>query len=273
MVGCITDFALLSLVPMEINNWQWRYAYQSYYEAARPVTADNHYLPASPDISFSRNTLRFFEKPAGKPLVIFFGGAMDSSNLNMKQVADGYHDKSKSGEFPVFDQDKLYFGQGDAEEAKIAILEKVKSDPQTVIALIGHSWGGDTAYKIVRDLAAHGLEINLLVTLDPVSVGSYFKSQFVKPSGTTNWINFHVPKSDLASLGGHWGEQNDAFDVYLPDLTHIDAPRMFAKISDQMRIFEACSGQPNRTTEMQQKWESYYNELKKPSNLPNKKKR
>ena len=67
--------------------------------------------------------------------------------------------------------------------------------------VIGHSWGGDTAYGVAE---AHGIEvkrgyskIKLLVTLDavggnrvyPVANFTEFREHVTKPDGVEQWIN------------------------------------------------------------------------------------
>jgi RHS repeat-associated protein len=59
----------------------------------------------------------------------------------------------------------------DQEEAKAAIREAHKNNPDEPIVVIGHSFGGDSAIEIVEDLAEEGIEVQLVIQIDSVGVG------------------------------------------------------------------------------------------------------
>lgn len=89
-----------------------------------------------------------------------------------------------------------YFNQDQAPDIE-AFIRTLPADAR--IRIVGHSYGGDTAAKIV---ANSGRKIELLVTVDPVSRGT---PNFEKVrANTVRWINLYADWSDnglLKSLG------------------------------------------------------------------------
>lgn len=53
--------------------------------------------------------------------------------------------------------------------ANTIVREYRKTDVHEPIVLIGHSYGADDAILIARELNAHGIKVDLVVTLDPVT--------------------------------------------------------------------------------------------------------
>jgi len=60
--------------------------------------------------------------------------------------------------------------QANALAAQIAANYKGKADPEPIV-IVGHSYGADSAVKIARRLTEHGVKVDLIVTLDPVTPG------------------------------------------------------------------------------------------------------
>ncbi len=128
--------------------------------------------------------------PYGRPVNrvnIFIGGASDETIKNVKDSDSLKHDTYG---------DNYYASQLDGNDflgtKKInKFIEKLPKD--TIINLIGHSYGGDTAADIVLDNPGR---INLLITVDPVSL---FQPDFEKVrKSVRKWININAT-----------GERND----------------------------------------------------------------
>ena len=175
----------------------------------RQSTAD--YLPAPEDI--------------GKPLAVFLGGFLDASTLQFYNTALEYRDGprfdapppafSPERPFPwpeqrrgmAGDQD-IYYRSHDTR-GYISRLMDVYHRAGRPIALIGHSWGGASAYKLALK---SGLPVDLLVTLDPVSVFPLGERR--KPRNVRHWVNVYLDfkRADMtdssnltAWVGRPWG--------------------------------------------------------------------
>ena len=92
----------------------------------------------------------------------------------------------------------------------IADIEATKkANPDEPINLVGHSYGGDTAYLVARDTK---YTVDNLVTLDPVS---HFTYNISKPNNVSRWDNsYSNPKNYedvdfIADIGGQWGRIDD----------------------------------------------------------------
>lgn len=80
----------------------------------------------------------------------------------------------------------------------------VKTNPDEPIIVIGHSWGGASSVKSQRELSADGVDIDLLITVDPVSwiMGASGK----KEGSSTKWVNLKkVSNIALVSCFGLFG--------------------------------------------------------------------
>ena len=167
---------------------------------------------------------------ACKPLVVFYGGASDTKNKHTYNVYKGRKEKYKKKGI-----DSLYFSHSQGKESKEAIRRHQSSArKETPVILIGHSWGGDTAYDVAKDLPDSYK--TTLVTLDPVGGQAWdtwgipwffaylVRNQLSKPLNGI-WINVAQPAPDrdfeimrvlplscdrIASMGGLWGYQGNA---------------------------------------------------------------
>jgi thioesterase domain-containing protein len=121
--------------------------------------------------------------------------------------------------------DVMYFTWDQENESMNAVKEHLRNYPSSPVVMIGHSYGGDTAFK-VADKLGKDVSIKLLVTLDPV--GNYYgvnnkqdcrdeyptgsgrisqqekqcelqRRQRRKPDNTVKWIN--VWAKGAATLG------------------------------------------------------------------------
>ncbi len=140
-----------------------------------------------------------------QPLVMFVGGAGDPETgalLNgVFRRYDGSHEDI---------QDIGYGAWQTGPQVKALALHWMTQGQKVV--LVGHSYGGDTVMDISRELSGVGKEIELVVTLDPVSRGGPRADQ-PKPSGVKKWLNVYVDyeragrgRDNLIALaGGVWG--------------------------------------------------------------------
>lgn len=114
-----------------------------------------------------------------EPGVIYISGFDWFGASSVKGNYDGIRDMSEATDYG------MHFSWDQKEEI---IQEIKKREPDQPIAIVGHSFGGDTAMEIASELNSleHGFrKINLLITLD--SVG--FNNDIV-PSNVTKNINF-----------------------------------------------------------------------------------
>ena len=139
---------------------------------------------------------------------LYIGGALESRTGCLSKGV-----KASTGEsYPS----KVY-GWDQKDEVINKIKEIKEKNPSESINLVGHSYGGDTAYLVARDC---GYSIDSLVTLDPVS---HFTSDITKPSNVNDWTNVVASESGMswgdvvAGIGGAWGEINAS------GVTNIDA--------------------------------------------------
>jgi hypothetical protein len=172
---------------------------------------------------------RFQAQPAPS-CTVFVGGAGDKAFTHI--VERELHDefarwlKSQSG-----DHKALYFGQGQKKKIK-ARLRFERSIKKTSLIVVGHSWGADTAVDIARYLDAQemGWNINLLVTLDPVSRSGPPKSR----PGVDFWLNVDAKAKKasfndrVAKIGGNWGKKVEGLvdEFYATEFDHADVVSM-----------------------------------------------
>lgn len=146
-----------------------------------------------------------------QPLVMFIGGAKDPE---YKNVLEGIF-KPYNGEYePIQDIGYGSFQTGSAIER---LCRHWHSKGQK-ICLIGHSYGGDTAMDVTRQLDPN-IPIELVITLDPVSRSGPRADQ-PKPNNLKRWLNIYVDyeqaqnrlvsANTVAIIGGVWGECKNA---------------------------------------------------------------
>jgi pimeloyl-ACP methyl ester carboxylesterase len=149
------------------------------------------------------------------PLLILIGGAGDGTLRKVGQVVDWLRARPDAAMREV-----CYFFHWQ----KGAVLDLIAAQPPgRPIRLIGHSWGGNAAARICAVLGLQGRELDLLVTIDPVTrgIGPGFLAR-VK-GGARRWINVRAggaagfDYSDLvAAIGGTYGEApRDVADLHL----------------------------------------------------------
>lgn len=137
-----------------------------------------------------------------KPLVIFVGGFCDSLVKAMLRFYRSY-------EHPR--QAKAYSSHlmGGAIAEQIALWKEKTGCP---VALIGHSYGGDTVVRVAEQMARTHSDppIDLLITIDPVSRRGGVPRQPL--TAARRWFNSRVGDARenlsrpniVALIGGHW---------------------------------------------------------------------
>jgi pimeloyl-ACP methyl ester carboxylesterase len=194
-------------------------------------------------------------------LIILFGGAGDSSvSETVKTLASALQKRYRSS---GLGSEKIlikYFPWDEEAASTNAVREHLKGFPNSSIILVGHSYGGDTAFK-VADKLEKDIRIKLLVTLDPV--GHYYginnnldcrpdypsssgrksederqcelqRSQRKKPASTDKWINVWAKGAStfgdlVSSAGERWNSQANANEDIPMDLAHGEASRMYSQ--------------------------------------------
>ena len=147
---------------------------------------------------------------AAAPVVVFIGGFADALNRNVVRLFCAYDATWERTQ-------KLYFSY-DEEVRTIsdAIVRRAGTGAERApVVLVGHSYGGDAAYRLADSLAAD-VDVRLLVTLDPVS-GQWQGRAAPRPAGVDRWINVRVGSAPGLSscglagiVGGAWGPQTEA---------------------------------------------------------------
>lgn len=99
------------------------------------------------------------------------------------------------------------------------------------VYIVGHSYGGDAAIEAFNALAARGIAVESLITLDPVS--RLFADT---PEHPVRWTNVHVDgiedASDLVAIvGGRYGAQPCATNVRASKgVSHANARALYAAV-------------------------------------------
>ena len=112
--------------------------------------------------------------------IIYVGGANERNSGQLKDFANTVGAEVED----TFDWSQ----QGAIEDQIRRILEENKCEP---IVLIGHSWGGDTAAQVARNMSSTICNLTL-ITLDPVSgVKPWNLEHIQNPKRNNIWINVH----------------------------------------------------------------------------------
>ncbi len=166
-------------------------------------------------------------KEIDKPLVVFLGGFCDASTLRFYDTALEYRDGtvpdtpppafSPERPFPwpeparsgMSQDHDVYYRCHDTRTHILRLMERYHLAGRS-IALVGHSWGGASAYKLAQK---SGLPVKLLATLDPVSI--FPLGLRGKPRNVRHWVNVYLDynladlrdSSNLTALIGRpWGK-------------------------------------------------------------------
>ncbi|WP_448885242.1 hypothetical protein [Citrobacter telavivensis] len=159
-----------------------------------------------------------------KTLVVFVGGCADDAFQPMLTGVFSYHE-SNFGQGTNRIQDVCYSEWGCG---KVPPIMQKWYDAKQKIVLVGHSWGGDGVIRLAEKNPA--IEIELLVTLDPVSRTKNGKQP--KPQNVKRWLNVYVDytKADnstaniVARTGGAWASCEHADENIIVNVTrYIDS--------------------------------------------------
>ena len=188
-----------------------------------------------------------------RPLIVFFGGAFDSKSKAMKTLAK-YAGNTANIE-------TRYFGFTEGNVSYGFIQTHLDLYPRSPVALVGHSYGGGTAYTVAADWNNN---IAVLATLDAVAEeGDYFSfaeeiEHYPRPRNVQLWLNvwkkyglfgaeyvggfvkchilggFLWDRNDcIADAGGSWGRQRNAKN-FLFKGDHADVVAMYRKVSKRI---------------------------------------
>ena len=199
------------------------------------------------------------------PLLIFYGGFRDENTQivkNLKEKIEKIYTESPKMKYLAVE----YYPWDKYTQSINYIQNHLKNHPNSPIVLVGHSYGGDTAYVVARSL---GAKVQLLVTLDPVGKSGIdnkkdcssdypsssnrrtqsqieceqVKKQRSKPSNVVNWVNIWVTGAGtgsdvIAQIGEPWNKQKNADqDIPLANVPHSEALKMYIEVND--RVFRA----------------------------------
>ena len=166
----------------------------------------------------SKEVLKHKITPGNKPLVMFIGGALDDVTRLVLRLYAKYYTENHDH------QDIAYATWGSS-----AIIPIINAwyGAQQKICLVGHSWGGNTEYKVTKTLDT--TTIDLMCTIDPVShtgVGG----KLPKPQNLKKWYNVAIDYKKvkfslnnlIAQLGGPWFYCTHADKNFIVDTVEID---------------------------------------------------
>jgi pimeloyl-ACP methyl ester carboxylesterase len=103
----------------------------------------------------------------------------------------------------------FYFEYDQQKEIVAAVIAARNGHPGEIFNLIGHSWGAVTAIEAANELRNKGIDVDQVITIDPVSR----KRTGVTATATT-WINVNAAPATsngwngdyYATLGGKWND-------------------------------------------------------------------
>ncbi len=165
-------------------------------------------------------------------LVVCIGGASDK--LFVKAVQD--MEKSLAAQLKPIGVHTQYF-TWDKQKYVADFIEKYNERfPNVPIVVIGHSYGADTAVRLVPR-ALKKAKISLILSLDAVSRSKGVDSF---PRNTLKWVNVYTTKKSfnggIAGLGGHWLSESEATkNIRSTTLDHVDANSMLNLAIDHFR--------------------------------------
>lgn len=146
-------------------------------------------------------------------LDIFVGGAGDSRSRIVASYQQAYAQANPGRSSLYFEWDQL----AQLIEAVRAARERNKCEP---INIVGHSYGGSGAASASRDLQAAGVDVNALVTIDPVS-----RWWSRGPGAAANWVNVNAAPSSSNGFAGDtwasWGGGGSGVTGHAAGRTHI----------------------------------------------------
>ncbi len=197
-------------------------------------------------------------------LEYFVGGGADKGDLLSKVVGSTrnveQHAKKHRDDLGTPVQTSYY---GHEEEAQLLANIQSALKRGDTVNLTGHSWGGGAAIRIAQKLKQQGQSVNILITLDPVSL-----LPLTSPVGARIWVNVYQkqtlvdaiatvpvvgnavagiasafsapfvndPSDTIATLGGQLGYQNKA-DINKESLLgHADSEGLYIEALNALQI-------------------------------------
>ena len=163
-------------------------------------------------------------KSTCKPLIVFYsGGLAKNLNTGLWKFCKGY--KPPKG---VVKRCKTW----DQHENKFILNHWRGTRKRTPVVLVGHSYGGDTAYDVAGNLPRAYKPT--LVTLDPVGKIVLLYGRNIPKPTRGKWVNVYRRAKDykiensIAWLGQSWRRQRRAQSIlYRGD--HNDVQQMFSR--------------------------------------------
>lgn len=124
----------------------------------------------------------------------FIGGGGDKGDWISSLVGRSSHimkyvAEDRDTKYPLLFTE--YRGHEEQQKILLEIKEKWQSGTYTSIRLTGHSWGGQAAIKLCKNLMHAQIPVDELITLDPVSL---FPCPQVYPK---KWVNIYITPSVL----------------------------------------------------------------------------
>lgn len=167
-----------------------------------------------------------FVDPSGF-ITVFIGEAFDKG-----QIVGRYQNS--------FGRDSEFFRHNQKGKAIEFILDALKENPCQPVNIVGHSWGGSSAGRVVNTLAQkYGVETDLLITADPVG---YRRGN---PRAAKRWVNIYARNNNfrfrsgntIANIGGQWGNS-----VRSQADRHITAPFDHAQFGELLNYSDDGNG-------------------------------
>ena len=118
-------------------------------------------------------------------LTIFIGGAGENSSHHA--LRNGVMRQTCPSCGTTISSDANPYSWTDKNEIISKIQDVKRNNPNEPINLVGHSYGGDTAYLVARD---SGVQNDNILTLDPVS--RFSNGAGNKPSNVSSWTNIRT---------------------------------------------------------------------------------
>lgn len=154
---------------------------------------------------------------------VFIGGASDSKKHYVRDYMNFIRDHSDGKINP--NNSKYFFWRPEKD-----IYNWIKENPGAKINIIGYSYGGDTAATITSHLYEKlHRKVNLLITLDPVSI---FRPNYAKVKNNSNsWVNVMAdgPTDPTIFIGNRYRKDAKNFvSMFIVDKTarHSDVKHM-----------------------------------------------
>lgn len=162
-----------------------------------------------------------------RPIVLFIGGGSDTKQGRMNVIQEKWQETRPHATSHYFS-----WMAGELQPA-IAIAKHRERRPNGKILIVGHSYGGHSAYRIASWWMPDDQVVALLGTLDPVgrAVLRRHNGTIHRPPGVAKWLNVVASESGwIADAGGVWGVQSNASDNIHYEGEHGDAMQMFNRI-------------------------------------------